>query len=91
MDHWRRVLPERRLVEVEYEELTREPEPVIRRLIHAIGLDWDPACLKPESNTRIVNTPSKWQARQPIYRTAVDRWRRYEPYLGPLRALVEAT
>jgi hypothetical protein len=91
MDHWRRALPEGRLVEVDYEELTREPEPVIRRLISAIGLDWDPACLKPESNPRIVNTPSKWQARQPIYRTAVDRWRRYEPYLGPLRALVEAT
>jgi hypothetical protein len=35
-----------------------------------------------------VNTPSKWQARQPIYRTSVERWRRYEPWLGPLRPLV---
>jgi serine/threonine-protein kinase len=34
-----------------------------------------------------VKTPSKWQTRQPIYRTSVARWRRYEPWLGPLRAL----
>jgi len=33
--------------------------------------------------------PSKWQTRQPIYRTSVARWRRYEPWLGPLRALVD--
>jgi len=41
------------------------------------------------SNPRAVNTPSKWQTRQPIYRTSVARWRRYEPLLGPLRALVD--
>jgi Flp pilus assembly protein TadD len=89
MDHWRRALPGDRFIEVDYETLTGEPEPVIRRIIAATGLDWDPACLRPQDNARIVRTPSKWQARQPIYRTAVDRWRRYEPYLGPLHALVE--
>ena len=41
------------------------------------------------SNPRAVNTPSKWQTRQPIYPTSVARWRRYEPWLGPLRALVD--
>jgi tetratricopeptide (TPR) repeat protein len=89
MEHWRRVLPKDRLIEVEYEDLTHEPEPVIRRIIAACGLAWDDACLRPESNPRAVNTPSKWQARQPIYRTSVERWRRYEPWLGPLRALVD--
>ena len=89
MDHWRRVLPAGRFIEVDYEDLTRAPEPVIRRVIAACGLVWDDACLRPESNPRAVNTPSKWQARQPIYRTSVARWRRYEPWLGPLRALVD--
>jgi len=88
-DHWRRVLPADRFIEVDYEELTREPEPVIRRIIAACGLAWDDACLRPESNPRAVRTPSKWQTRQKIYRTSVARWRRYEPWLGPLRALVE--
>ena len=89
MDHWRRVLPADRFIEVDYEELTHAPEPVIRRMIAACGLPWDDACLHPESNPRAVRTPSKWQARQPIYRSSVARWRRYEPWLGPLRELVE--
>jgi tetratricopeptide (TPR) repeat protein len=89
MGHWRSVLPADRFIEVNYEDLTRKPEPVIRRIIAACGLAWNDACLRPESNPRPVKTPSKWQTRQPIYRTSVARWRRYEPWLGPLRALVE--
>jgi Flp pilus assembly protein TadD len=89
IDHWRSVLPADRFIEIDYEDLTRTPEPVIRRIIAACGLAWHDACLRPESNPRAVNTPSKWQARQPIYRTSIARWRRYEPWLGPLRALVD--
>jgi len=89
IDHWRSVLPADRFIEVDYEELTRAPEPVIRRIIAACGLTWHDACLRPECNPRAVKTPSKWQTRQPIYRTSVARWRRYEPWLGPLRALVD--
>jgi tetratricopeptide (TPR) repeat protein len=88
-DHWRSALPADRFIEVDYEDLTRAPEPVIRRIIAACGLAWHDACLRPESNPRAVKTPSKWQTRQPIYRTSVARWRRYEPWLGPLRALVD--
>lgn len=88
--HWKRVLPPDRFIEVDYEELTRAPEPVIRRIVAACGLAWHDACLRPESNPRAVRTPSKWQTRQPIYRTSIARWRRYEPWLGPLRALVDA-
>jgi len=89
VDHWRNVLPADRFIEVDYEELTRAPEPVIRRIIAACGLAWHDACLRPQSNPRAVKTPSKWQTRQPIYRSSVARWRRYEPWLGPLRALVD--
>ena len=88
-DHWRCVLPTDRFIDVDYEDLTSEPEPVIRRIIAACGLPWDDACLRPESNPRAVKTPSKWQTRQPIYRSSVARWRRYEPWLGPLRALID--
>ncbi len=89
MGHWRSVLPADRFIEVDYEELTRAPEPVIRRIIAACGLAWHHACLLPQCNPRRVQTPSKWQARQPISRSSVGRWRHYEPWLGPLRALVD--
>jgi tetratricopeptide (TPR) repeat protein len=90
INHWQSALPAERFIEVDYEELTSAPEPVIRRLIAACGLAWHDNCLRPESNPRAVKTPSKWQTRQPIYRTSVERWRRYEPWLGLLRALVDA-
>ena len=86
-EHWRRVLPRERFVDVQYEDVTRAPEPEIRRIVVACGLDWNNACLHPETNPRIVKTASKWQARQPIYRDAVERWRRYEPWLGDLAGL----
>jgi tetratricopeptide (TPR) repeat protein len=88
-DHWRKVLPADRFLEVDYEELSSAPEPVIRRIIAACGLEWHDACLRPENNPRTVKTPSKWQTRQPIYRSSVARWRRYEPWLGPLVELIE--
>ena len=88
-DHWRRVLPAERYLEVDYETLTGAPEAGIRRIIAACGLPWHDACLHPEKNPRTVKTPSKWQTRQPIYRSSVARWRRYEPWLGPLRALLD--
>jgi tetratricopeptide (TPR) repeat protein len=85
--HWRSVLPPERFIEIDYEALTEGPEPVIRRMVTACGLAWNDACLYPQRNARLVKTPSKWQARQPIYRESVGRWRAYEPWLGPLGAL----
>ena len=89
VDHWRSVLPADRFLEVDYEDLTGAPERAIRRIIAGCGLAWDEACLRPERNPRAVNTPSKWQTRQPIYRSSVARWRRYERWLGLLSGLVD--
>ena len=90
MDHWRRALPADRFTEVEYETLVADREAQTRRLIAFCGLDWDEACLAPERNNRLVKTPSLWQVRQPVYTTSVERWRRYEPWLGELRELLPA-
>jgi tetratricopeptide (TPR) repeat protein len=87
MAHWRAVLPPGRILEVDYETLTRSPENEIRRMIVFTGLDWNDACLRPQDSKRAVRTPSRWQVRQPVHTDSVDRWRRYEPFLGPLAAL----
>jgi len=89
MDHWRSVLPSHRMLEIDYEALVTDPEPHIRRLVAFAGLEWDEACLAPEHNARVVKTASLWQVRQPIYRTSLQRWRRYEPWLGELAELIE--
>jgi len=86
--HWRKVLPKERFLDIDYEDLTGNPEPVIRRMVGFCGLSWESGCLQPQLNDRLVTTPSLWQVRQPMYRSAVERWRVYEPWLGPFRQLV---
>ena len=88
MEHWRTVLSPARFIDVDYEAIVTEPEETTRRLIEFCGLAWDPACLRPEENRRAVRTASIWQVRQPIYRSSVERWRCYEPWLGSLRELM---
>lgn len=87
MEHWRRVLPAERFFEIDYEELVAERERSTRALIAFIGLEWDDSCLRPEGNRRVVRTASMWQARQPVYRTSVARWRRYRPWIAEFLAL----
>jgi tetratricopeptide (TPR) repeat protein len=84
MEHWRKVLPAS-MLELDYEELIADPEQNARRLIKFIGLEWAPICLDFQSGERAVLTISRSQVRQPIYRTSVERWRRYEKHLGPLK------
>lgn len=87
MAHWRTVLPADRFHEVDYEAMVTEPERTIRELVAFCGLAWSPDCLDSSAGERAIRTASKWQVRQPIYTSSVQRWRHYEPYLGPLLRL----
>lgn len=85
MRHWEGVLP-MPVHEYVYETVVGNLEDQVRFLISFLGLDWDPACLNYYENDRRVNTPSRWQVRQPLYDKSVGRWRRYESHLEPLKA-----
>ena len=86
MVHWRRTLPPQTLLEVRYEALVEEPETWSRRMLEHIGLPWDPRCLEFHRTDRPILTASNWQVRQPIGKSSIGRWRRYERFLAPLRA-----
>jgi tetratricopeptide (TPR) repeat protein len=89
MEYWRDHLPSGRLIEIDYEDLVDDPEPLLRDLCGRVGLSWDEGLLCHEKNPRQVVTPSAWQVRQPIYQTSRNRWHRFEPWLGPLRGLAD--
>ncbi|MGH8161873.1 MAG: tetratricopeptide repeat-containing sulfotransferase family protein [Gammaproteobacteria bacterium] len=84
MAHWRRVLGAARIIEVEYERLVADPETECRRLLAALDLAWDPACLAFHKTRRKVATASLGQVRRPIYSSSIGRWRHFERHLGPL-------
>jgi len=83
MQHWHNVLPGR-ILDIHYTDTIADPEYWSRKLIAHIGLAWDDACLAPHKLERSVKTASHWQVRQPIYKTSVERWKNYEPFLEPL-------
>ena len=84
MAHWRAVLPPHRFIDVQYEELVGDLESVARRIVAHCGLAWDSRCLDFHRTERAVRTASASQVRQPIYRSSVGRWRRYQKFLAPL-------
>jgi tetratricopeptide (TPR) repeat protein/LPS sulfotransferase NodH len=90
MAHWRAVLPVT-IHELRYEALIADPEATCRALIAHCGLDWDPACLEFHQTERTVQTPSRWQVRQPIYRTSVGRWQHYHRHLASLIQFLDAS
>ena len=84
MAHWNEVLPPNVMLDVQYEELVADVEGQARRMIAHCGLEWDPRCLNFHETERPVRTASAVQVRQPIYKSSVGRWRKYEAFLGPL-------
>jgi tetratricopeptide (TPR) repeat protein len=84
MAHFDEVAPGR-VHRIIYEHLVTNTEGEVRRLLDHLGLPFDPACLRFFENPRAVDTPSSEQVRQPIFTGALDHWRHYEPWLGPLK------
>ena len=84
MAHWRSVLPPGVMIDVRYEDVVSDLEAQTRRMLAHCGLAWEDACLAFHQTRRLVRTASATQVRQPLYRSAIGRWRPYRHLLGPL-------
>jgi predicted Zn-dependent protease len=84
MAHYDRVLPGN-VLRVHYEDLIGNPEREIRRVLDWLELPFEAACLDFHANRRAVNSASSEQVRTPLYKDALERWKHYEPWLGPLK------
>jgi tetratricopeptide (TPR) repeat protein len=84
MEHWRSVLSADAFLDVQYEDIVANQETQARRMIEFCNLNWSDACIDFHENKRSVQTASLIQVRQPIYKTSVERWKRYEKFIGPL-------
>jgi len=84
MAHWDDALPGR-ILRVQHEDLVDDLEANVRRLLEFCELEFETACLEFYKTERTVHSASSEQVRRPIYREGVDRWRRFEPWLGPMK------
>ena len=84
MAHFDDVLPGR-MLRIQHEDVVDNLEANVRRILEYCELEFEPACVEFHRTERTVHSASSEQVRRPIYREGVDQWRRYEPWLGPLK------
>lgn len=85
MAHWDDVLPGR-VHRILYEELVADPATEVRRLLDYLGLPFEDDCLRFYEKEQAIVTTSVEQARRPIYDAGIGNSRKFDPWLGPLKA-----
>jgi tetratricopeptide (TPR) repeat protein len=84
MDHWDAVLPGF-VLRVQHEDVVNDTDAQVARVLEFCGLPFEAACLEFYNTERSIRTPSSEQVRQPIYRTGLEYWRNFEPWLTELK------
>lgn len=87
MDFWKSTFPEH-IIDIDYERLIADQEGESRKLIKALGLEWQDACIDFHKNKAASTTGSAAQVRKPIYSSSVEKWRHYKTELEPLRRVL---
>jgi tetratricopeptide (TPR) repeat protein len=82
--HWTRMYPDR-ILTVPYEALVTKPEPWITKFLAHVGLQPESACYTPHLKTRVVQTVSVAQVREPISAASVGAAGKYRAHLQPFR------
>ncbi len=83
MDAWKAMYPDR-ILDVVYEDTVADIESQCARLVDFLDLSFEPRMLEFYASERLVRTPSASQVRQPIYKSSVQAWKKYEKHLQPL-------
>jgi hypothetical protein len=90
MQHYREQFGQR-FFEISYENTAIDVESNARALIEYVELPWEDACLDFHKQDSAVTTASAVQVRERAHTRSIDRWRRYEEQLEPMRrALLES-
>ena len=81
---WNNILPNY-YVNIFYEELINDPKKQIEKLLNVCNLEWNESCMQFYNNKHFMSTGSNSiNIHQPIYKTSMQYWKRYEKQLQPL-------
>ncbi|MDX2349759.1 MAG: tetratricopeptide repeat protein [Porticoccus sp.] len=83
MEKWKEMYPHR-ILDVYYEDTVTDIEAQCVRMVDFLGLGFEQKMLEFYSSERLVRTPSASQVRQPIYKSSVQAWKKYDQHLQPL-------
>jgi hypothetical protein len=80
MNFWQKKF-DKKIFNMNYENLIANKEVETKRLIKFCELDWDDKCLDFHKNKRSVSTASLAQVREPLYKTSIEKWKNYSKNL----------
>ena len=83
MNFWNEMLSNE-IFHVKYEELVKNKEINIKKMIKFCDLNWDTKCLNHQKNNIPIKTLSFNQANKPIYFTSVNSSKNFEDYSGKM-------
>jgi len=93
MEHWlglrSHIQPS--YLEIRYEDTVGDFEPTYRRVYEFLGVEWHPEATRfhERAKGRYIATPSFSAVTQPLYGTAVARWKHYERHFVPILPKLE--
>lgn len=84
-----RHYPEQVLL-VEYEALVNEPQEIGRLVFDFCGLAWSDSATAIHLNAAPIGSASATQVRVPIHKNYLARWKAYDAFLEPAKAVLDA-
>ena len=87
MNFWNNQYPNS-IYNLSYENLISNQEAETKKLIEFCELSWENNCLLPHQNKKKISTASLAQARLPVYKTSVNKWKNYSKYLKELEDII---
>ena len=76
MAHWQSQFPGR-IHNISYEDLIESTRSTLAGVLDFVDADWDETVMETGDRSNVIRTASAWQARQPLYRRSLGRWKNY--------------
>jgi tetratricopeptide (TPR) repeat protein len=78
-------------IEIRYEDCVTQLEREARRALEFLGLPWDPQVLqyRERLKSKAVASPTYEAVSQPLYTSAIGRWKNYRKYLEPCLEILQ--
>jgi tetratricopeptide (TPR) repeat protein len=87
MSFWKKQFPDY-IYDAKYEEIIGNPNNEIKNIINFCDLNWEEDCLQFHKNKTPIKTLSTVQARKPIYKSSINSFEKFEPFLTVLNKLI---
>ena len=87
MNFWNEKLPNT-IYDAKYEKIIEDPNNEIKRVIKFCDLNWEESCLQFHKNKTPIKTASTAQARKPIYKSSINSFEKFAPFLTDLNKLI---